>query len=1057
MTATQPVLKRVFNVLPGEGERAGLLWLFAFLAIGGVIITGQLASRSLFLSQLPRSLVPLKFVLPPLALVVTASVYARLAGRFRRVSMVAATCLGFAALVVGFRLMLATPLGAHVAVLCALFVVFDVASSLVMLQFWTLAGDLFDAREAKRLFGVIATSSTFAAIGFGVGLARVSRNFGPENLLVLMALCLLACAAIVVFLGRRYAPLLAQTDVPQTREGVADRRREPTPRELLRQPLVVSMAGIIMLVALVGGVGEFQLDLALQREFGGDGAAMVAFLGDVRFVAGLLALFMQLFVANRLLERFGVVAALLMLPIAIVLGSFGVLLTGGALLAVATPRTADAVLKYTVHDSSFNLLYLPVPPDQRAQMKALLDGIVKPIVLGLLGVSFFFATRSITAGIVGLSVVVLALAAAWIVLVVRASRQYVTALADSVSKRRFDVGDWEMNLHEPTAVRVLATKLQSPDAALVTHALALIEGAPEGDWTPHVVPLLAHPSPEVQVLACGHLARVGDRAHLEAIRPLLASDHIEVRAAAIKALCRLAPRQGTRPFLAHLKDPDPRLRGAAVVGLIRNGGLQGMVHASMALQALFESPDPEARVEGARVLDEIQVVEFSDPLVALLQDSDSRVRLAAVEASVSLAAAELAPHLLGCLADPLTRPAAEAGLARAVSGDLSLLAAALDDPSLAPSARSALPRVLERIGNGDAAALLIVHLLHPDLHVRFAVHQSLREMRSTALAALHGAALRAALRAEVRGGLLLEVMRNDLGPRSAELLAGVLDERRMATMERQAMLLAVIYPDLPARSLAEALVGGDKRIRANALELLDNVVDADLRGDVLTMFGGDDAGRLALAEGPYGIRHANRSERLRAMLETGDAFLRAVALDAIRQDGDPAMRPLVVQSLADADPLVREVASVARRTLDPHPEDSDMGLSTIEKLLFLKSVPLFERIGREALVGLTSIAHEVGFQTGEMVIRTGDPADCLYIIVDGRVSVQIEGEQKMIVEQKGILGELGVLSNSPRRADCVAMEETIALRLGKEDFWALLEQRPEITMGVLREVVHRYL
>jgi hypothetical protein len=43
--------------------------------------------------------------------------------------------------------------------LLALFSLLDIAGSLAMILFWTIAGSLFDPREARRLFGLISAGA----------------------------------------------------------------------------------------------------------------------------------------------------------------------------------------------------------------------------------------------------------------------------------------------------------------------------------------------------------------------------------------------------------------------------------------------------------------------------------------------------------------------------------------------------------------------------------------------------------------------------------------------------------------------------------------------------------------------------------------------------------------------------------------------------------------------------------------------------------------------------------------------------------------------------------
>ena len=122
----QQALRLLFRLEPGEGVRAGLMLVYSIAVIGGVVITGQLVSRSLFLSSLPPTDIPYKYILPPVALMLATGLYARLVPRFRRDRLIVGTCAVMLAFVIGFRLVLATGSGHSFGALCALFVVFDV-------------------------------------------------------------------------------------------------------------------------------------------------------------------------------------------------------------------------------------------------------------------------------------------------------------------------------------------------------------------------------------------------------------------------------------------------------------------------------------------------------------------------------------------------------------------------------------------------------------------------------------------------------------------------------------------------------------------------------------------------------------------------------------------------------------------------------------------------------------------------------------------------------------------------------------------------------------------
>jgi CRP-like cAMP-binding protein len=128
-------------------------------------------------------------------------------------------------------------------------------------------------------------------------------------------------------------------------------------------------------------------------------------------------------------------------------------------------------------------------------------------------------------------------------------------------------------------------------------------------------------------------------------------------------------------------------------------------------------------------------------------------------------------------------------------------------------------------------------------------------------------------------------------------------------------------------------------------------------------------------------------------------------------------------------------------------------ISTIERVLFLKSVPLFRALAGEDLAPVAAIADEASFAPGDVLIRQGDVGDCLYVLIDGQVDVIVDGRVAVAREgARAIVGEMAVLTDAPRTASCVAVEDTLALRIGREEFWELLQEHPSIALGVIREM-----
>jgi CRP-like cAMP-binding protein len=131
-------------------------------------------------------------------------------------------------------------------------------------------------------------------------------------------------------------------------------------------------------------------------------------------------------------------------------------------------------------------------------------------------------------------------------------------------------------------------------------------------------------------------------------------------------------------------------------------------------------------------------------------------------------------------------------------------------------------------------------------------------------------------------------------------------------------------------------------------------------------------------------------------------------------------------------------------------------LSTMERVLFLRSVEVFGDVAGEDLASIAEVSEEVSFHAGEAIVRQGEPGDGLYVIVDGGVSIIVEGSGQVAVRGPGnVVGEMAVLSGRPRAATCVAVGEVLALRLLRDDFLEIMTERQAVAVGVVRVLTER--
>ena len=125
-------------------------------------------------------------------------------------------------------------------------------------------------------------------------------------------------------------------------------------------------------------------------------------------------------------------------------------------------------------------------------------------------------------------------------------------------------------------------------------------------------------------------------------------------------------------------------------------------------------------------------------------------------------------------------------------------------------------------------------------------------------------------------------------------------------------------------------------------------------------------------------------------------------------------------------------------------------LSTIEKVIILKTVDMFSQTPDDVLADVAGLLEEVDAEEGEEIFQQGDLGDSMYVIVDGKVSVH-DGERLLnYLGERDVFGEMALLDPEPRMASVTAVQPTRLFRLEQTPFYELISQRPEVATGIIR-------
>lgn len=128
---------------------------------------------------------------------------------------------------------------------------------------------------------------------------------------------------------------------------------------------------------------------------------------------------------------------------------------------------------------------------------------------------------------------------------------------------------------------------------------------------------------------------------------------------------------------------------------------------------------------------------------------------------------------------------------------------------------------------------------------------------------------------------------------------------------------------------------------------------------------------------------------------------------------------------------------------------------TVDRLLFVRKVPIFQELRDDFLVRLASIMEELSFPAKQPIFTQGEEGRSLYILVSGRVRVHIGNRELAQLEQGTCFGEMAVLDAEPRSASVTTLEHCECLMLTQQQLYEAIEETPGIAVNVIRLLSRR--
>ena len=1042
------IFKKIIKIKAGEGKMVLTFFFFSFFTVGMGLIA-KTARDAYFLSRFEKSLLPLMFLAIAIVIAPILTYYTSLSKKLspKTLFMITSSIFGSS------FIFLQTIMVGNIIPIAYIWI--EVAVGITIIQFWTTAGESFEPQQAKRLFGIIGGGGSFAVMLIGMNLKPFVSAFGTDELLFLAA----AFLGLTFIFGRMAVQYLIKDQSKGPKKPVNKSQKKKG-----MDPFIIRIATIVALSAVVTTLVDYQFKMIASSKFPEE-ADLVAFFGTFYSIAGAASIIMQFFITGPLLSRFGILLGLLILPFFLILGSTSILLAP-VLLSASFAKFSDQTFKFTINNSSLELIWLPVPKDIRKTFKPQVTGTIKSIAEGLGGLITFLLVKIVA--LPYLSFVSLCSIGVWLFTSFKVKTGYVNQLQTAIAKREINFEELNIDVQDAAMVKTIEETLSTSDEIKQLFALEIIEGLPLSSWKKTINELFNNGTPEVRKRI---LSMAWDEEDVisngDIIQAMNKSDEVSAEAIIVAGRRKL---KDVLPNLETLLDSESQDTCVAAAAAILQVGSGPTDKAQMILNDMLDKEDESTQATALNRLIYNDQILTNEKLVFFLEHESDIISNVALNIAEKRKDEILIPAIISNLSLAKTSIQARQTLKK-FSEELidEQFEQLLQSKETNRKLRLGIIRTLREYPDEASIKLLISQLDNSDQDIYNLVVESLlaiarvdsigEEYKSRIAHEINTIAKKVYALSEC-----IKMLPQD---ENQFLMKDFLNNEIQNTLPTLLKLGVLDVPDTPIETYIRTIKSGDSSKLPFLLEFFENIFSKNEREIInplieqISLYERSEVGHLHFKSLPN-----NLDQELINSVYSPNKWESAIALDYLLISNKmDVIKSLdwqkVPNSNANQELIARKIQKNGAN-LDFIPSDrfkleSEIlsMYSTLEKTIILKSVDLFKSIPAENLSRVAQITDEVSYDANNSIFAEGDYGDSLFIVVDGNVRIH-KGNQELAMLGKGTcLGEMALLDDEPRSADATVTEDSTLFKIEQEGFYEVMGSQSDIMEGIIKLLTGR--
>lgn len=913
------LFKKTFDIRDGEIRISFFMQIYIFLLITALLMVKP-TINALFLSKLGADHLPYGYVLVAIVAVITSMLYNRAVKKYSLRHIAIFTLITFS-LIFGLLSILMFAQLLNDWVLYVYYLSVSLFAVLATSQFWILANMVYNAREAKRLFGFIGAGAIAGGIFGGYLTTALASSFGNRIVILIAALLILCCIPILQAVWKQR--IRKMNSFIRSQRKISDQQSYDSPFKLIMKSRHLTyLAAIVGVGVVIAKLVDFQFSDFANRAIP-DSDELASFFGFWFSTFNVIALLIQLFLTNRMVSWLGVTSNLLILPLGIALGCL-LFLTFPELWVLVIIKGMDGSFKQSLNKAGIELSILPIPYHIKNEAKAFIDVVVDSIATGLAGLMLIFVVRRLDLSTSYITVIILLFLFIWILLIYKLREAYFESFRTNIQNSL---------VHQKRSKKQLATERTSKSTIqILTHGseveiIKLLDRLQDyrlKTLEPFITKLLSHPSNKVKAAAIDQMYSYRKGTAIAKIKELIQVEDDVLVYKAVEYLLNHTQLQDQAIFNSYLDHKVDYISNAALLCLAKENSENNKlgIHYNLntrisdKIRELSNGDNELRKQEIAQLLITVAYAKqsrFYSFVSAHFNNKDQYVVKHAIRAAGITAHEPFVENLIDFLAEGDLRKTARIAL-RSYGIGITKTILSLDiSESLKDDVKPYIPKVIESFKSRDSVKILFRLLSSKDFIIRLEAAKSLNKLKSESP------------HITVDQGLLTKIIlkessyyRNTINAIAIvtklvseadisetqtdyetelliarESLLEILHKQQDQSLECVFKLLSLKYDQVDIDTAYFGLKSDVRDTKINAVEFLDNLLKSRLKTEILPLIEYHIIDNNQVGLSSFDLTSLTEKQALLMLLKNRGSKMKLAVLNVIKETEDPSYIKLI--------------------------------------------------------------------------------------------------------------------------------------------------------------------